>query len=490
MVERFRGLGDPDENVGDGFSDDLGDDWSEADDIVLREALDSLREDVIALPLAPPQQIKERGARRRRATWLTAGAGLAAAGLVVAGVGLSGVLRPDDRHTDPATTSRTTTSMSSSSSVSTTSAEVDWEALLAASGALLPTGKEWQGALRLSREPKVAAASSTGGVEDPLCAMPSGAAMLVDASTVTAAGQPSAFAAQRVWISGSDGEAQDALNSMRDALEDCSTPLPTGGMTPVATSGSAEAGWVWRYAVDSGTAWLALAASGRHITYVEVWDPPQGETATEEMTRLAWVAGQRLARYGDDGSSSTGGARAIAGPSGRTPDPELFVDPAVFASPLLTEDAAVESAAGEFEGSPVVTQGCDADTSDSGTFGLMKVKVAGKDASFFATQRIRQVSEGQSVQEVIDALTTGFDGCSVRSGQTTTTATAGAAAGQYVVTTTFDDASEPITEFVVVTATKTPGYVSTISTWVAGPEVNHEPYLAELQRLGALAAQR
>ena len=484
-------------------NDVFDDDWSAEDDDLVRSALDSLRADVTAVPLAPVSEVKGGVQAPRRSRWLMTGAGLAAAGLVVAAVGLSGVLR-SDRHTgDPAasstTQSSTTTSSTSSSSSDASSSslsspatltEEQWRDLIASSAVLLPIGQEWQQALGLEAAPTVADASETGGLEDPLClANPGGT--LVDAQTVTASGASAPFASERAWIFDDESAAVAALNTMSTAFGSCATPGPKGGLTPQSTDALEERPFLWSFTTDKGGAgWVVLTQVGRHLSYLELWKSPgSSEVDLGQIARLSWVMNARLLQADGGGSGSAAGP-LVLGPPGKVPPLNLFVEPADFASPVLTDGGASESASWEFEGSPVVTQGCDADTSGSGVFGIMKVKIAGKDASFFASQRIRQVAEGESVQELQDRLTTGFTGCTVTEGQTTTTAVTGAHPGQFTVTTTFADGTDPFTEFVAITPTKTPGYVSTITLWVSAAELNHEVYIGELNRLSALAAQR
>src|SRR5690242_17219465 len=61
-------------------------DWTAADDAVVRRAMATLRSDVESVPLADVRFVKARGKARRRQRLLTWGAAAAAA-VVVAGVG-------------------------------------------------------------------------------------------------------------------------------------------------------------------------------------------------------------------------------------------------------------------------------------------------------------------------------------------------------------------------------------------------------------------
>ncbi|MEI2777393.1 MAG: hypothetical protein V9G19_15735 [Tetrasphaera sp.] len=483
------------------------DDWSPEEDDLVRAALLSLREDVDDLPLAAPAAIKARGSKRRRTVWLASAAGLAAAGLAVAAVGLSGILQPDQRASDPASDSATSLSRTSSPMPSTTGSPSstrtwsteEFQEMIAESKVLLPRDVEWQAALQLGRAPTVA----SGTVPELLCAMPVGAGMAVDAQDVAAAGAPSSFATQVVFRYASDTAAQDAAAAMTAEVRNCQTPRPTT-LTQQSTDRYSEHPAIWSFTdTDGNEGWLTVTQRGRDVVYVEMWHTASGDgmTATlDQFARLTNVVENRLERYGAGVSLPTGDAtdtpdRHLAGPADM-PQAHLFLDPRAFTSRFLTGDATAEAGPGAWEGSPVITEGCDADTSGEGTFALMRVKRQGVDASYFATQRVREVFFGDGdAKALVDAeikrLTDGFTGCTVRNGQTTTTSTAGPAAGQFQLVTTFDDNSAPITEFVAVSATGTPGYVSTIVLWTTAPEgIDSDSYWAQLARLTTLVAAR
>lgn len=463
--------------------------WSDADDDLVRSALESLRADVDRHGPLPVAAIKARTPASKRSPWLMTGAGIAAAGLVVGAVALSGILRPDRPISDPANTSRsvavTQSSTSSATSSSPTTSDVDWQDLLAAKKFLIPYAAEWTAALNLSSP--VTVTNADDGLEDPLCAMPAGEGTLIDAQTITVAGGQAPFASQRVWAMGTAESANADLAAMAAALDNCSTPLPPGGLTADFSDEFTERGMLWSFAADTGTGWVALVADSRHISYLELWDAPEHPVTKSEMARIAWVAEQRLRQYGGEELEQVF-PRHLTGPAGSMPSGNLFLNPDMFISPVFSGSDLTEAAVGEFEGSPAITQACDADADPSGVFALMKIKLAGKDASFFATQRIRKVSG--TVDDAVERLDQGFDGCSVRLGQTTTKGVAGPEKGQYVLTTTFDDNSPAIREFVVVTPLTTPGYVSTILAWSDDPATDVDAAWAELARLGELAALR
>lgn len=484
------------------------DDWSPEEDDLVRSALLSLREDVDNLPLTPPATIKARGTKRKRTVWLASTAGLAAAGLVVAAVGLSGILRPDRDATDPA--SRSTTSLSSRPSATTStgpspsSGRVSLEelqALLGESQVLLPTAREWQAALDLPEAPTV----HSGDVPALLCAMPVGAGVAVDAQAVTAAGAAAAFATQAVFRYPDEAAARAAATAMAAEVDDCRTPRETT-LTPEHTDAYSEHPVMWSFTDSAGdTGWLTVTHRGRDVAYAAVRHPASspGATTLDQFARVTYVIENRLERYGADagGPPPSGGQgdapdRHIAGPPGKVPQPRFFLDPRDFTATLFTADGSAEAGPGEFEGSPTVTLACDADTSPEGTFGLMRIKKAGVDASFFAVQRVREVFFGEAdaaalVAAEVKRLTEGFTGCTAGEGQTTSTGEAGPSAGLFKVQTVYTDGTAPHVEYVAVTATTTPGYVSTIVLWTDAPEgVNDDDFWSELRRLSALAAKR
>ncbi|KGN36377.1 hypothetical protein [Knoellia subterranea] len=69
--------------------------WSPEDDALLRGALLSLRDDVMATPIPEPAFVRARGDRGRRRRMLAVTAGVAAAVAIVAAVGFRGLARED-----------------------------------------------------------------------------------------------------------------------------------------------------------------------------------------------------------------------------------------------------------------------------------------------------------------------------------------------------------------------------------------------------------
>ncbi len=482
-------------------------DWTPEDDDIVRRALLSLHEDVDAHVLPGPEVVKAVGNRRRRSRWQVTGLGLAAASVAIAAVGFSGVLqsKPGGSHTataasssgTSASTSRSSTSVGSvtSTTSSPTSPSSTTPAAEATPGSaagaallteqsLLPTAKEWRAVLGVSTTPTVV--ESPAGVGDLLCTAAYAPGLPVTAQDVTVDAAAGPMAKQVDFIYATEQAAVTALNGMTDTFAHCPTPKPET-VTQQSTDVFSAHPLIWSFAdSDGNTGWVSVVQVGRSVSYLETWTTGAGL----DLRQVAWLENllaQRLEIYGPD--AGTGGAvdRQLAGPPGNLPPADVFLDPADFASPTLTGGTATEAGPGQFEGSAQVTQACDADSASDGTFALMKVKKVGVAASYFATQRVRKVA---SADAEVTRLGAGFGACDVTSGATHTTSTAGPKAGMWELQTTFTDGSAPFVEFVAVSPTGTPGYVSTIVLTVpSGTTVVADDYWNELTRLAGLVAK-
>lgn len=506
-------------------------DWTLENDDIVRRALLSLRQDVDAHASAGVDVVKRVGDRRRRSRWRVAGLGLAAASVAIAAVGLSGVLRPKPGIGDPATdgsTSLSRTSLptavsssgpssagspsASSSSSASPSSPASSSSPASASSAvssdatpgsalwadmlkehsILPTAKEWQAVLGVPAAPSVT--QSPAGVGDLLCRAAYAPGTPVTAQDVTVDAKAGPMAKQVTFIYASEEAAIKASSAMSEALGNCPDPKPET-ITQQSTDVYSEHPVMWSFAdSDGNTGWVTVTQRGRSVSYLETWSAGAGLSLTQ-FALVTNLVENRLETYGEGAGSGTK-TRYVAGPSGSVPPDAAFLDPADFASTTLTGGAATEAGAGEFDGSPQVTQACDTDTARTGTFGLMKVKKAGVDASYFATQRVRDVGAGASdaadlAAAEVKRLSGGFSGCDATAGQTRTTAAAGPTDGQWRLETTFGDGTAPFVEYAVVAAsTGTPGYVSTIVLTVpTGSSVPADDYWAELTRLADLVTK-
>ena len=284
--------------------------WSAADDELVRSALDSLRLDVELLPLNTPARPQVRRIARHRTLWLSAAATLAATAAVATAVSLSGApgsgqvtINPGTASsTAQGTTSPTGTATSSDTPTATTASgpsqespgALDWAAMLRLPG-ILPVGAGW-GAARGRRAP-VAVLDAPGIDTDPLCGMPTGAGSLVAAQEVRASGAPAPFAIQRTWRYDAAGVSTTALSAMTAALDDCSMPAPVGGLTPASSDEFEEHPMLWSFTTDQGdTGWVILSQVGTQVSYIELFAPMSTQVTLRQIARVSAVAAERLAQ--------------------------------------------------------------------------------------------------------------------------------------------------------------------------------------------------
>lgn len=458
--------------------------WTPEDDDLVRRALLSLREDVDHLTIAPVETVKGRAGRRRRSTWMMGAAGLAAAAAVVGAVALSGVLAAKPDVTAPATRSQVTTTATttrpSPTSADAWHATADWATLLAQPG-ILPTGPEWAATLGVDGVTAVEGILPT----DLLCLMTPGDGTAVSSQDVLIPGKAGTLGVQVTWIYPTDKQAQDAANAMREKADNCTTPKPQT-ITSVSSDRYSEHPMMWRFSdSDNNSGWLTVTDRGRQVTYVEFWGQTDG-TSMLTLDRFAWITNRvenRLERYGDSSSA----APVITGPDTLTPPASLFIDPTDFASQVFTGGAKTESGAGEFDGSSAVVP-CDTDSNGQGEFGLLKIKLAGKDASYFATERLRAFADPAAADVAATDLGAALAACTKDVGGNPVQVSAGPAQGTYAMTTDLGSGTS-FTQFVAIQPSADGSHLATL---VISPqhEVDQADAFAEVIRLRGLAAGR
>jgi hypothetical protein len=289
-------------------------------------------------------------------------------------------------------------------------------------------------------------------------------------------------------------QAEAAAGRFADTLARCGTPLT---VTPKDPSGWPR---VFSYTTGhTGSGWLAVAASGNDVTYLQVVDPGATRPPVSEASfrSLAEIAQTRIKRYGG-AATATGASTPPSPPSsslaideempvaGPNPllDSTLFVAGSQWASPALTGGRQSSAGAGEWEGTAALTE-CDADTSTAGRFGIIRVRNSSTGA-YFGAQRVRILDSATAASDYAKRLRgTIGRGCDFPNGSNKVTP--GDVDGTYRVDTTFADGSTTLTSFVGYSAMDTPDAVTTVVVWgLKDPAQGFD----ELARLLALARQK
>lgn len=473
------------------------DTWTAADDALVRSALASLRAETDTLPLADPRAIRARGEGRRRRALLGWAAGAAAAVVVAATVGYAALGRDGARPVPPAMTTATTTAPSPTSTGP--------EGLLATASPL-PLGAEWQQALGLAAAPVV---QPQPAYEGNLCQTPEPGSRRETQRVVGRAAQPDAtlLGVQTRYSFVSDAAAQAGVTTLAKGIASCTAPVSPRERT---TSGAGAHPRIWSYTKDGATGWLAVAHYGTGVAWLEVSaDAPEAATVDQaDMATLADIAYQRLRLYGAPAAPRPG----ITTPPPRAVDEDmpvtgpqpalsssLFVAASQWASPVLTKGQRSYAGPGDPEGSSTIVQ-CETDQkmTRAGRYGIVSVRSGPGDANYIGKQRVRlfegadaadQVAtERQRVDDIVMA------GCGVPGGSTTT-ATRGATAGTYLLTTKVTGpASGTLFQWVGVSTMATPGAISTIAFHGTsdgqGFTGTAAQGFAELDRLLAFARQK
>ncbi len=463
--------------------------WTEADDELVRRSLATLSHDVDAVPLADVRFVKARGAARRRARVLSWSVAAAAAGVVAVAFGLSVLGGPDGNAGPvPAGPSPTTT---------TTGPLLDGVA------GPLPTGGEWARALGVASGLTAAGLSEFDSVD----CMPRFPGTPKVAEGITGSADVGFSGTQALFTGSTAGAASDAAQRIVADLRACAgIPITVTQVSPAEGTDT----WprVLRYAADNGGGgWYAVAHHGRDLTYLAV--AGQGSTTPDltpaQVGELSELAQARLERFGRDGTDpvrpeTTATDLPGGGSTGRTGAPveaideqmpvvpdatfpsSSFVAATQWASEGLTQGRATEAATGDYEGSSAVAP-CDADTTATGTFGIVSVR--DRDG-FIGTQRVRTLpSVGEADAELARLRSALAAGCTFGNGSVVSVA--GPAKDTVQLTTVFQDGSADLVAYVGLTAVGEAG-VSTIV--ITDPPSEVDGAFVELIRLMALAAQK
>ena len=258
---------------------------------------------------------------------------------------------------------------------------------------------------------------------------------------------------------------------------------------------------------DAGSGWW-LVVPGTHdvaVLQLNQNDRPTSGFTQAQVARLAEIATQRLVRYGSGTTKTATSTPAVTGPRaldetmpvvgpGPVPSWTLFVAASQWRSSALTGGAATQAGPGALEGSTAVAT-CETDQQQAGVggrVGVVSVRVGTSSTGYIGRQRVQlDDSTGPDTQQAyVDARLSEAKklfgrGCAAPNAKTRSTP--GPSAGTWRLDTVFPDGTATLSEWVGVTAQKTPGAVSTVVlTKVADPKQG----FAELDRLLNLARQK
>jgi len=253
------------------------DQWTQAHDDTLRDALALMRRDVESLPLTDVRFVKARGNARRRRTFAVGAVAAAAAFVVVGAVGFSAL--GSDRALDggPAATSPTVTNTSSPTTP------------VGSAGPLLDA-EEWKRALGISGTVQLGAMRPGEGVLT--CVSAPGALLAIGTASATSIG----FGAVQGTYRASSPDAGNAA-----AAKAVSQRLAPGRAETMGVfRAEAEAAWPKVFSMaavpdSGGKQWFIVAHQGALTSLLSVSDPSvTAGFPLAQIQALALIAQQRL----------------------------------------------------------------------------------------------------------------------------------------------------------------------------------------------------
>jgi len=251
------------------------DQWTQAHDDTLRDALALMRRDVESLPLTDVRFVKARGNARRRRTFAVGAVAAAAAFVVVGAVGFSAL--GSDRALDggPAATSPTVTNTSSPTTP------------VGSAGPLLDA-EEWKRALGISGTVQLGAMRPGEGVST--CVGAPGA-LLAIASAIVAGSE--FHGVQGTYRAGSSDAGNTAAAKAAGQIVGCPEP-------GIDYKAEAEAAWPKVFSMaavpdSGGKQWFIVAHQGALTSLLSVSDPSVAAGfPLAQIQALALIAQQRL----------------------------------------------------------------------------------------------------------------------------------------------------------------------------------------------------
>ena len=452
--------------------------WRPEDDELVRTALMDLRADVDPLAPSDPRFVRARGETRRRHRRFAWAAGAAAAAAAVLAIAFTGLGRPLADGTPPASSTTTTASPGPGAYLDQPS--------------VLPIAAEWQDAFGIDSSLVLLdlGADETPSV-DEVC-QPRQRQAPEDGQEVR--GEPSGFrAVQHRYAVGSSADALSTFAAVTTAVDQC--PVAT---KPAGAGSDDLRVWSYRTGDERGSGWIVLVRAGSDVARLDVVERHRTRSAytADQVTALARIARERLARYGSASSSPATAATPSASDRvaideempvvGTTPflPSDLFVAASQWASKPLTGGAATRAGSGDWEGQPDLFP-CDVDTDPTGRVGLVGVTNT-PTGYFIGHERVRLFRSQRAADTYVEGLRDALrGGCPFPNG--TVEATRGDLLDTYRLDTHFTDGSPTLTTFVGITAMTTPHAVATVViTEIDQPEKGFD----ELERLLDLARQK
>ena len=365
----------------------------------------------------------------------------------------------------------------------------------------LPLASEWKQALGLTATVRLTPVKPFEAVE----CLASEPGTKVQQEQVTADGAQFEGGQVRFAI----GAGQDSATAAEGITKDIAGCVAGPGfkVTMVQTNGFPK---LFSYtAGDAGSGWFAVVVGPRDVGVLQVVDPSHATSVytEEQVGALAKTAMARIKQYGTgtSGTSPTTSAPTFTGPkainedmpvSGPSlkPSSKLFVAASQWTSKALTGGVKATAGPGALEGSTAVVD-CETDAQQAAIGGLVGVVSVGTgpgNASYIGKQRVHvdqstdpATQQGYVKARLAEAKALYAKGCSFPT--YTVTATPGPTEGTWRLDAVFKDGTPTQSQWVGVTAQRTPGAVSTIViTRAADPKQG----FAELDRLLNLARQK
>jgi hypothetical protein len=362
----------------------------------------------------------------------------------------------------------------------------------------LPDAGEWVSSLELpAGSVTVSKVTKGGGVE---CGPNLGPATQQD--EVHMANSPLSGAAAYWGVSGDVGAAASATASAVAACQ-------AGPGFTVTRSASTDFP-VFSYATtEAGSGWFVVVQGRSGVALLQLIDPAFNDVkfgghTSVQMQALARAAQVRIdatpaptatktAEPTFSGPKALNEAMTVTGPA-TPPSSRLFVAATQWASPGLTGGTRTNDGPGALEGSTAVAS-CETDAQQAGIggqVGVVSIRTGTGKTGYLGRQRVQlddatepTVQADYVAARLAEAEALYGKGC--KGPNYTVTSTKGPSAGTFRLDTVFNDGSATLSEWVGVTAQRTPGAVSTIIlTKVAAPKQG----FAELDRLLALARQK